>query len=126
MMFNVDDKSAVNAVEAWFKKHCDGTWEHHLGMTIETTDNPGWVLTFKQLAISKHALADVIGELLREVDAQVGTDRTSVRVFAPSLQQVLVAAAVLIERSCVGLVSPAGQGSEDHLSPSDGGQEGGK
>ena len=26
----------------WFAAHCDGEWEHHHGVSIQTTDNPGW------------------------------------------------------------------------------------
>jgi len=94
----MDDKSAVSVLEKWFKERCDGTWEHHLGITIETTDNPGWILTFKEFRLAKEILADVIGDLLRQYDSQVGTDGGMVRVFAPSLQQVLSAAAILAER----------------------------
>lgn len=30
---------------AWFRKQCDGDWEHGGGITIETLDNPGWAVT---------------------------------------------------------------------------------
>lgn len=26
----------------WFAAHCDGEWEHAHGISIQTTDNPGW------------------------------------------------------------------------------------
>jgi Immunity protein 53 len=26
----------------WFASHCDGEREHHYGILIQTTDNPGW------------------------------------------------------------------------------------
>ena len=26
----------------WFKKHCNGDWEHTYGIRIGTLDNPGW------------------------------------------------------------------------------------
>jgi hypothetical protein len=26
----------------WFAAHCDGEREHHHGVSIRTTDNPGW------------------------------------------------------------------------------------
>ena len=28
----------------WFAAHCDGDWEHDLGIRIETLDNPGWAI----------------------------------------------------------------------------------
>ncbi len=99
MPLNKDGQSVVRMLEKWFENHCDGTWEHHYGITIETSDNPGWILTFKELKITKKILADTIGDLLRDYDAQVGADGTTIRVFAPSLNKVLLAAAILIEKS---------------------------
>jgi hypothetical protein len=29
-------------LQAWYARQCDGEWEHHHGITIETVDNPGW------------------------------------------------------------------------------------
>jgi hypothetical protein len=26
----------------WYTRQCDGEWEHHRGISIESTDNPGW------------------------------------------------------------------------------------
>jgi len=31
-------------VQSWFLRHCDESWEHEYGVTIETLDNPGWLL----------------------------------------------------------------------------------
>jgi hypothetical protein len=92
----MDESSAITALEDWFKQHCDGTWEHRYGLTIQTTDNPGWLVTFKELRVSKDVLAACIGDLLRQYDAQISTDGTMVRVYSTSLQNVLIAAAILI------------------------------
>ena len=32
----------INWVEDWYQSNCNGDWEHQYGITIETTDNPGW------------------------------------------------------------------------------------
>jgi hypothetical protein len=29
---------------AWYSSHCDGDWEHQQGISIQTLDNPGWLL----------------------------------------------------------------------------------
>jgi len=29
-------------LKLWFAAHCDGEWEHDRGISITTTDNPGW------------------------------------------------------------------------------------
>lgn len=32
----------LQELEKWYENCCDGEWEHHFGVTIETLDNPGW------------------------------------------------------------------------------------
>jgi hypothetical protein len=29
-------------LQKWFSYQCDGTWEHHHGVVIQSCDNPGW------------------------------------------------------------------------------------
>jgi hypothetical protein len=31
----------------WFASHCDGDWEHEVGIKIATLDNPGWSLNIR-------------------------------------------------------------------------------
>lgn len=37
--------SSLTDLQDWYASNCDGDWEHGLGVTIETIDNPGWSLT---------------------------------------------------------------------------------
>lgn len=39
---NIDDQ--IKVLNSWYHNHTDGDWEQHLGLTIESTDNPGWML----------------------------------------------------------------------------------
>jgi len=32
----------LSKLSRWFAAHCDGEWEHDRGISITTTDNPGW------------------------------------------------------------------------------------
>jgi|HubBroStandDraft_4_1064222.scaffolds.fasta_scaffold1344256_1 hypothetical protein len=32
-------------LQAWYRSRCGGDWEHAHGVTIETLDNPGWMVT---------------------------------------------------------------------------------
>jgi len=32
----------INWIQNWYKENCDGEWEHHQGIKVETLDNPGW------------------------------------------------------------------------------------
>ena len=37
-------KSALERLVSWYASYCDGDWEHSYGVTIETSDNPGWTV----------------------------------------------------------------------------------
>jgi hypothetical protein len=39
----------LQALQDWFAEHCDGDWERECGLTIETLDNPGWLVTISLL-----------------------------------------------------------------------------
>jgi len=34
--------SALQRLQDWFVRACDGEWEHGCGVRIDTLDNPGW------------------------------------------------------------------------------------
>jgi hypothetical protein len=34
--------NALARLEQWYTRQCDGEWEHHQGVKIESCDNPGW------------------------------------------------------------------------------------
>ena len=36
---------SVDRIEQWFAARCDGEWEHQHGFKLESTDNPGWLIT---------------------------------------------------------------------------------
>lgn len=38
------DQSSLTWLQAWYMSNCDGDWEHGYGVTIETLDNPGWMV----------------------------------------------------------------------------------
>jgi hypothetical protein len=37
--------SHLKALQEWYAAMSDGDWEHELGISIETIDNPGWVVS---------------------------------------------------------------------------------
>lgn len=95
----IDDVGvAVEIIESWFKRRCNGKWEHNLGISLTSTDNPGWWLTIADIDIDKNALAESLGELLRCFDAQVSVDNTTTRIYAPSLGQCLCASATVLTK----------------------------
>lgn len=34
--------NVLHKLQAWFQAQCDGEWEHHRGISIQSCDNPGW------------------------------------------------------------------------------------
>ena len=34
----------LERLQAWYLAHCDGEWEHTFGVSIDTLDNPGWIV----------------------------------------------------------------------------------
>jgi hypothetical protein len=44
-------------LERWYHEQCDGEWEHHSGITIETLDNPGWLVQVDFRRMEPEALA---------------------------------------------------------------------
>lgn len=37
-------------LQQWYRDHCNGQWEHHNGIEINTLDNPGWAVKIDGLA----------------------------------------------------------------------------
>ena len=42
MTIQITTNEVLKDLEKWFRAHCDSDWEHSYGVSIETTDNPGW------------------------------------------------------------------------------------
>lgn len=36
---------ALEFLERWYRAQCNGYWEHANGITIETLDSPGWLVS---------------------------------------------------------------------------------
>jgi hypothetical protein len=37
----------LQGLQDWYRRQCNGTWEHACGISLETLDNPGWLLTIE-------------------------------------------------------------------------------
>lgn len=37
--------ASLKVLQEWYAAVCDGDWEHSYGIRIETSDNPGWIVT---------------------------------------------------------------------------------
>ena len=38
------DQSSLTWLQAWYMSNCDGDWEEGYGVSMETLDNPGWIV----------------------------------------------------------------------------------
>ena len=36
--------SSLQELQSWYSAECNGDWEHSFGVSIETLDNPGWLI----------------------------------------------------------------------------------
>ena len=37
--------TTLDTLAAWLQQQCNGEWEHAFGISIQSTDNPGWWVT---------------------------------------------------------------------------------
>ena len=37
---------SLSTLERWYASQCNGDWEHGVGVTVESLDNPGWRVRF--------------------------------------------------------------------------------
>jgi hypothetical protein len=50
-------KSDLKWLDGWYSAQCDGDWEHHNGITIQSLDNPGWLLSVDLVGTGYEAAA---------------------------------------------------------------------
>jgi Immunity protein 53 len=61
----------LEIIDAWFKMLVNGDWEHHNGIKIETTDNPGWMITLN-LPLDLQKRSDEINYSINQSDEVEG------------------------------------------------------
>ena len=44
------NKDILTWLQNWYSQQCDGDWEHQYGISIDTLDNPGWVIRIDLLS----------------------------------------------------------------------------
>ena len=63
--------SVLSRLELWYSHQCNGTWEHSLGVRIESCDNPGWWVKVNLEGTRLEHVA--FPEIAEHVDAARGT-----------------------------------------------------
>ncbi|MBV8820361.1 MAG: immunity 53 family protein [Acidobacteriaceae bacterium] len=54
---------SVTFLQTWYQQQCDGFWEHAYGVTIESLDTPGWMMT---VDLTDTPLANATMETVRQ------------------------------------------------------------
>jgi len=85
----------VEKIEDWFASRCNGAWEHQFGLTIESTDNPGWQASLDMRGDKFNLEACELR--LIEMGVEITKDNGGVRVFTRTLAECLNAIAILID-----------------------------
>jgi len=49
--------NSIQWLQNWYRAQCNDDWEHHHGVTIQTLDNPGWLVTVDLTGTALQSLA---------------------------------------------------------------------
>src|SRR6266498_118 len=71
-------------IDKWFAGRCDGLWEHHSGLRLETTDNPGWLITIDE-ALDESVFNDISLEVRKRWGAECIREQDKPKDYAVSL-----------------------------------------
>ena len=96
-MRHAETNSSIATLEDWYQSRCNGVWEHHFGVRIETCDNPGWLVTLKDLALPVKVIGEMQHSLRQQFGAEMTVEGQSVQVFCRRFDLCVIAAAMLIE-----------------------------
>jgi hypothetical protein len=90
---------AIKEIDSWLKKMANDEWEHHNGVTIESSDNPGWILSIDlpdgNLKISSEIINSV--SKMRSVEGDVFEGK--LRIYSSELSAVIEAAGLILKCS---------------------------
>jgi Immunity protein 53 len=60
--------NTIQRLQEWYKRQCNGVWEHSSGIHIESCDNPGWWVKIE--LTGTHLETRPFAELSEGIDAQ--------------------------------------------------------
>ena len=60
--------NTFDRLQNWYKRQCNGVWEHSSGIRIESCDNPGWWVKINLAGTSLQART--FAEVAEGIDAQ--------------------------------------------------------
>ena len=60
--------NALTRLQDWYSRQCNGEWEHSSGISVQSSDNPGWWVKIDLVGTPLESLA--FPEISEGVDAQ--------------------------------------------------------
>ncbi|CAK14579.1 Imm53 family immunity protein [Pseudomonas entomophila] len=82
----------IEALQDWYARQCNDTWEHSFGVEISNIDNPGWKI--KITGASKRSILNTRIDRNETDWININADDTSFNAYGgpPNLQELLEAA----------------------------------
>jgi len=94
----MNESACLDAIDAWLKNMADGLWEHHNGITIESTDNPGWMMRI-DLANNLSKDASPVHAALSKLTMAEGIVKDGVLIlYSEGLASLVQGAAFMIDQ----------------------------
>ncbi len=90
-----EDSTPLRIIDSWFRSRCDDRWEHDHGLTLETTDNPGWLMTIDE-SLDIDSISN-LSTVVQSFGAELTLESKAVKVWSSSLYSCLQAAAAVLE-----------------------------
>lgn len=95
----------IRLIDNFYRNCCDGQWEHDYGFTIETCDNPGWLLTFNDSMLNETLKEGICESIIKRVADKHNvivtykndTTFQEIKIFSTSLENLLASSADLIK-----------------------------
>jgi hypothetical protein len=85
----MNEMKMLEVIDSWLKNLADGEWEHHNGLTIESTDNPGWMIRIN-LPDGLFKNIEIIQASLRKLSSAEGAVKEGVLIlYSPCLGSLI-------------------------------------
>lgn len=99
-------QKSTKIIDNFYKQHCNDEWEHLYGFTIETCDNPGWLLTITDPDLYNKSIQHKYSSVLNMISKQYSVSIThvheqksiiyAVKIFSISLESLINSGAKFI------------------------------
>ena len=98
----------IKLIDRFYRNHCNDEWEHLYGITIETCDNPGWLVSISDPILYNKSIQCEYNHILNDIGCKYEVSITHVHIpqssiytikfFGKSLEIVLNSTAELIKK----------------------------